>query len=219
MIGNRHPQKGRAGFSLVEVLVSIGMLGILFGAIGLAQIRNSSEAKVMRARGIAEVRAHQALERVASELTGVGRSLMFPDPNTSFGAGALTYQRPAGVSGAGLVQWNTPSRLELLPEPREVDNGIDDDGDGLVDERRLMYTRDIGAANERTVVLCSGIPELAPGELTNGLDDNGNGAVDEAGFNVLRTGDLLTVRITIQQPVAGDQIETVSAETSVVLHN
>jgi hypothetical protein len=44
-------------------------------------------------------------------------------------------------------------------------------------------------------VLCTGIGELLEGEVADGvLDDNGNGLVDEEGFNVQRTGDLLTIR-------------------------
>ncbi len=160
------------------------------------------------------------LDRIADELTGVGRSLIFPDPSSNFGTSILTYQRASGVTNAGLVTWDTPSRLELQLDPAELDNGLDDDGDGLVDERQLVFTRNFGMANAQTIVLCTGIPKLAPGELPNNvIDDNGNGVVDEAGFNIQRTGDLLTLRLTVQQPYSGNRIATVSLETSIVLHN
>ena len=207
------------GFTLLELVISVGVLGLVLTALGLLQSRSTAESKSLQARGTAETNARRALDRVAGELTGVGRSLIFPDPTTSFGTSALTYQRPTGVSNAGIVTWSTASRIELQLDPREVDNGIDDDRDGLVDERRLLYTREFGTANARSVVLCTNLPELVPGETVNGLDDNGNTLVDEAGLNIRRIGDLLNLRITVQQPFDGDQIATVTLETSVVLHN
>jgi prepilin-type N-terminal cleavage/methylation domain-containing protein len=219
MIIRRMPYRRCAGFTVIELLVSVTVMGIVLTALGLVQARSATETKVMQARATAESRARRALDRVAEELTGVGHSLIFPDPSSNFGTSVLTYQRATGVTNAGVVTWNTPSRVELQLDPRELDNGVDDNGDGLVDERRLVFTRNFGTANAQTAVLCTGIPKLAPGELANGIDDNGNGVIDEAGFNVRRIGDLLTLRITVQQPYAGNQVATVSLETSIVLHN
>jgi hypothetical protein len=118
-----------------------------------------------------------------------------------------------------VVSWDLPSSLSLELDTGEIDNGLDDDGDGLIDERRLVLTRNVGGPNTITTVLCNGIPELAEGEVANGLDDNGNGVVDEAGFNVRKVGDLLTVRLTVQAPAGGGQIITSTLSTSIVLHN
>jgi prepilin-type N-terminal cleavage/methylation domain-containing protein len=213
---NRSP---RAGYTLIELLLSAAVMGLVLTALAQVQMRSSVEAKGMQAREIAAGRARRALDRVAEEMTGVGRSLIFPDPSSAFGTGAVTYQKATGVSGAGVVQWTTPSRLELRIDPREIDNGIDDDGDGLVDEQQLVLTRNFGLPNAQPVVLCSNIPKLAPGEILNGIDDNGNGVVDEAGFNIQRVGDLLTIRLTVQQPYSGNRVATVTLETSVTLHN
>jgi type II secretory pathway pseudopilin PulG len=215
----RREDRKTAGFTLIELVLSIGVMGIIITALAQVQMRSSAQSKIMQAREVAEGRARKALDRVADELTGVGRSLIFPDPSTPFGTGAMTYQRATGVSNLGVVTWGTPSRLELQLDPRELDNGIDDDGDGLIDERQLVLTRNFGMANAQSVVLCTNIPELAPGEVVNGIDDNGNGVVDEAGFNIQRIGDLLTIRLTVQQPYSGNKIATVSLETSIVLHN
>jgi len=203
----------------MEMLVSVGVLGLILTSVGLVQMRGESSSKAMRARDIAESRARRALDRVAAEMTGVGRSLVFPDPSTSFGASTLTYQRPTGVNAAGVTVWGTQSKLELRLDPREIDNGIDDDHDGLVDERELVLTRDFGTPNARTIVLCRNIPKYMPGEVPNGLDDNGNGVVDEAGFNVRRVGDLLTIRLAVQQPFSGNQVATAVIDTAIVLHN
>ena len=215
----RKIDRGRAGYTLIELLLSAAVMGLVLTALAQVQMRSSVEAKSMQAREVAAGRARRALDRVVDEMTGVGRSLIFPDPSSAFGTSVATYQKATGVSIAGVVQWSTPSRLELRLDPREADNGIDDDGDGLVDEQQLVLTRNFGLPNAQQVVLCSNVPKLAPGELLNGIDDNGNGVVDEAGFNIQRVGDLLTIRLTVQQPYSGNRVATVTLETSVTLHN
>lgn len=208
-----------AGFTLIDLLIALGILSVVLTTAGFVQTRANEASVTMLAQDSAEARARHALDRVAQELTGVGKTLIFPDPNTNFGASAMTFQRAAGVSNLGVVQWSTPSRLELVIDPRELDNGVDDDSDGLVDEHQLAFTSDIGTASARTVVLCTGIPELVDGETVNTIDDNGNGVADEAGFNIRRLGDLLTVRICVTSPFSGNQIATTTLETSIVLHN
>jgi prepilin-type N-terminal cleavage/methylation domain-containing protein len=218
-----HPTKrknGRSrGFTLVEMTVSLAVLGLLLGLVARIQQRGNAASQEALARGSAEARLRRALDRVAENLTGIGRTLLFPDPTTPFGSSTATFQHPSGVSGAGLVLWDTPSRIELLLDPRETDNGVDDDGDGLVDERRLVKTVNVGSGSQRSTTLCNGIPELMGGETVNGLDDNGNGVLDEAGFNIRRVGDLLTVRLSVQQAFGDGQVATATMETSIVLHN
>jgi len=209
----------RAAFTLIELLVSMAVLALVISAMGMVQIRTQQASKVTLTKTLSEMAAQRALDRIVGELTGVGRSLIFPDPVSNLGTSALTYQHPTGVNAAGVVQWDTPCRLELQLEPGEMDNGIDDDGDGLVDERRLVLTKNFGTANARAIVLCSGIPELLEGETANGLDDNGNGLIDEPGFCVQRVGDLLTIHLTVQRARGGGQIETSTVQTSIVLHN
>lgn len=207
------------GFSLVEMAVSLAVLGLLLGLVAMIQQRGNEASEEALARASAETRLRRALDRVAGNLTGIGRTLLFPDPTTPFGSSTVTFQHPSGVSGAGAVLWDTPSRIELLLDPRETDNGVDDDGDGLVDERRLVRTINVGTGSQQFTTLCNGIPELMGGETVNGLDDNGNGVLDEAGFNVRRTGDLLTVRLSVQKAFGEWQVATATMETSVVLHN
>jgi prepilin-type N-terminal cleavage/methylation domain-containing protein len=209
-----------AGFTLLELVVTVAILGLVLTSLGLVQSRSSKESMVLRARAVAESRVRRTLDAVAAELTAVGRSLLLPDPTTVFGASTVTFQHPMGVSNAGLVLWGTASRLSLELDPRELNNGVDDDGDGLIDEQQLVFTRDFGTANARRVVLCTNIPELAPGEIAgNGIDDNGNGVVDEAGFNIRRIGDLLSVHLTVLQPYGGNRVASTTLETSIVLHN
>jgi len=219
MDARRTARRRTGGFTIIELLVAVGVLAIILTTVGMVQLRGNDASVSMHGRDNAESRARRALDRVAEELTGVGKSLLFPDPDTDYGAGAVTYQKPIGVSNAGLVLWSPTSSLDTRLDPNETNNGLDDDGDGLVDERELFLVRNLAGGGSQTVVFCTGIPELSEGEIVNDLDDNGNGVKDEAGFNVRRLGDLLTVRICVQAPFAGNQVATTRLETSIVLHN
>ncbi len=70
------------------------------------------------------------------------------------------------------------------PPGSEVCNGLDDDGDGMVDEDQPSVTCGVGSG-EVTEPSCVGgaeqecTPALPGGEVCNGLDDDCNGAVDD----------------------------------------
>lgn len=212
-------RRARGGFTLLELVIATAALSLLLGAMGVVQVRSREMSRVSVAQEEVEAQCRRNLDRVAEELEGVGRTMLFPDPSTAFGTGTLTYQHPASISNMGVVTWDNARHLQLQLAPGEIDNGLDDNGDGLVDERALVLTRDFGLGSARSVTICSGIPELAQGETVNGIDDDGNGLVDEAGFNIRRVGDLLTVRLTLQQPMGKGEIATASLQTSMALHN
>lgn len=209
----------RSAFTLLEMIVSMATLAIVLGSVGMFQKRSEEQSRSALARERAETNGRRTVDRVAAELRGVGFSLLNPDPTSLLGTSTITYQKPSGVTNAGVLIWGTPSRLRLELEPRETNDGTDEDGDGLVDERRLVLVRDVGTLDERTIVLCTGISELSDGELPNGLDDNGNGLIDEPGFSVLRFGDLLNIQLTTSAAVGDGTSATSRITTSVVLRN
>ena len=212
-------RRARRGFTLLELVIATALLSLVLGAVGLVQMRTRDASRAGMAREQVETEARRALDRVAEQLQGVGHSLLFPDPSSNLGTSSLTYQHPVSVSNTGVVTWDAATSLGLQLEPGELDNGLDDDGDGLIDERQLVMTRGVGGAHPVATVLCSGIPELAEGELANGVDDNGNGIVDESGFNIRKVGDLLTVRLTVQSMSSNGTLISSALQTSVVLHN
>ena len=212
-------RRARKGYTLLELVIATALLSLVLGAVGLVQMRTRDASRAGMAREQVETLARRTLDRVAEELQGVGHSLLFPDPSSNLGTSSITYQHPTGVSNTGVVSWDSQSSLTLQLEPGETNNGLDDDGDGLIDERQLVLTKGVGSAHPVSTVLCTGIAELGAGETANGLDDNGNGVVDEAGFNVRKVGDLLTVRLTVQGTGGDGSIITSSLSTSIVLHN
>jgi prepilin-type N-terminal cleavage/methylation domain-containing protein len=215
------PERCRAvaGFTLLELMISISVLAVLMAAVAMFQLRGQAAAHAIQTRSALERRADRAMQRVTRELIGLGVHTLAPDPVTAFGADTVTFQIPDSVSAAGVTTWGSLTRLALVMDQGENDNGVDDDGDGLVDERRLVLTRNVGLANEVSTVVCHGVAAWLQGESGNGLDDNGNGLVDERGFSVQRTGDLLTIRLTLQSRVAGGALISTTATTSLVIHN
>ena len=209
----------RRGFTLVELAVSTAIMGIVLGVVGLLQFQTREATNGSAARALADARARRAIDRVARLLTGVGLSQLSPDPTGNFGTASLTFQKPTAVSNTGVVTWSTPTKIAAVLAAGETDNGHDDNHDGLVDERDLVLTTNVGSGNQKTTTICTGVARRGLGETSNLLDDNGNGVVDEGGFNVQRTGDLLTILITIQVPTSGGRFVTSTARTSIVLHN
>ena len=208
----------RAGFTLIEVAVSISVLGLMMGIFGMVSTTSHSAYQAVTIVSGLDVNARRTLVRVASELSSIGGSVLAPDPTGNFGAQTIQYQRAAGVVG-GVVVWGENTQLGFEYEPGEADDGIDNDGDGLVDEGLVVLTLDIGGANQRRVVLCHDVRELALGELDNGVDDNGNGVADEAGFNVQRVGDVMIVRLCLERRAAGGGTVVRTHQTTVRLRN
>jgi hypothetical protein len=101
----------------------------------------------------------------------------------------------------------------------ELENGLDDDGDGIIDEGRVILTRDFLGAEELSVVLAHDVRSRFEGELANGLDDNGNGLVDERGFCMTLQDGLLVLRLSIAGRSPEGTRTTSTVETSVHFRN
>jgi prepilin-type N-terminal cleavage/methylation domain-containing protein len=215
----RRTRSARRGFTFIEIAISLAVLAMLMGAVGMVQMRGQKATSAIRTQSDLERRANRALLMATRELTGLGVHTLAPDPTTSLGTDTITFQRPESVTAAGVVIWQPSTMLALLMDEGEADNGVDDDGDGLVDERRLSITRNMGTPQQKTTVLCHGVCAWMDGEIPNGLDDNGNGVVDERGFSLKRTGDLLNVRLALEATADAGERVIFTSTTALVIHN
>jgi hypothetical protein len=71
-----------------------------------------------------------------------------------------------------------------LPPGSEICNGLDDDGDGMVDEDQPSVTCGVGSCEVTEPSCVGGVPHdctpaLPGGEVCNGLDDDCNGIIDD----------------------------------------
>jgi len=207
----------RGGFSLVEVLISMVMLGGLLGTMLMLVLSGSSTARVGMARQSIEGAARRTLDRLANELVSAGADTLDPVPAPPWGSDRLTFQPIDGFDGE--VVWGAPRTFTLALEEGELDDGTDNNGNGLVDERALVFTRDEGGAEELSTLWVHGVAELAQGELENGEDDNGNGLEDEAGLSFARVGNRLVVRLSLEELDDEGNHLVCTVETSVRLRN
>ena len=188
----------RAGTTLVEVTIGAALLatfaGTAFLAVDLSARSYGTEAVMARL----DASARQALEEATGLLQAADFDSLTPPPVAAPASSpTLDFQSSRGfVNGA--VVWSPVERLVLEPEPGDADDGIDNDGDGSIDEGRLVRIEAPGTANERRVVLCNGVSEILEDEIAgNGQDDNGNGLIDEQGFCVEYSGSRLILRLTL----------------------
>jgi hypothetical protein len=207
---------GRAGFTLVEAAIAAALSVLVMSSAILAARGGMGAFRATQDASDAEARVRRALDRVVFELLSVGEEELLPDPTTDFGASDMLFRKAVGLAGTDVV-WGVQHRLALEYEASEVDDGVDNDENGLVDDGVLVLTRDVGG-DERRVVLCHGVREMLEGEVADGDDDNGNGVRDEAGFNVHRVGDVLFVRLSVEEPGENGTIVR-TLETSVRLRN
>lgn len=217
----------RAGFTILEMLISLGVMATLF-MISMRVGASSSSAYRQATTGAKlSAEAKLTVDKVAAEMQLASIGTFFPDldaggvRNTS----SLAFQQLVDIVGATPIYGGPTAGevalIELRLSTGETDDGVDNDGDGLVDEQDLWLVRDLGAGSEVQVKLCTDVTERLEGEVAaaNGEDDNGNGLVDEAGFDIERNGDVLTIRLSVGGTDFRGQTIVRTAETAVRLRN
>lgn len=217
----RHERSdARRGWALLEVLIVVILFSIGLGSAIMVTARSYDAFRTTRIHSTVEARARTALNRVASELAAAERATLQPNPDTDFGSDSLRFRVPIDFDDrAALPIWGTDSSIVCEYESGEADDDVDNNDNGLVDERVLVLVRNVGLPNESRTVLCHGVCELYEGETLDGNDENDNDVIDEAGFNVHRVGDMLWIRLSIEAPDASGQLVIRSVETAIKLRN
>jgi type II secretory pathway pseudopilin PulG len=187
-----------AGFTLVETMIATTMLGLILGAIGLTVLRGKENFRQGVSVTVLEGRAQRLLDRIADELRYAGRNSLLVQPLAPSGSSALEFQVCNGYADSATL-WSNRMSIARTADPRDPADGIDNDGDGVIDEGQVVLTRNLGEFDEIDVVIGSGVSRLLQGETANVLDDNGNGLIDEPGLSFLLDGtSSLRVRLTLE---------------------
>jgi prepilin-type N-terminal cleavage/methylation domain-containing protein len=210
----KHSAKN-AGFSLIEVVVASSLLGIILLAGAVVSRQGLQMLETTNQETRIEDKVRHAAERLVKELENTNAIVPDPDP------APVTDFVFLGVDGvvAGVPQPTDPARMFWRYQAGELDDGLDNNGNGLIDEGEIVFTRDFGLASERSIVLARGVPELLEGELPNGNDDNGNGLIDEPGFCVLKEEELLVIRLSVQGRSPQGRLTTRTIETGLRLRD
>lgn len=217
---DRGPWRGRrAGFTVIEMMIAVLMVAVMLSALGVVSFtgRNAYEQAVTM--NDLDSRGARALGRTAEELTTISGTQMNPMPNGNAGTEVLDFVQAVGFA-AGAPIWGPNMRIGAEYESGEVDDGADNDGDGLVDERMVVLTRDVASLSPKRVVLVRGVREWGDGEIANNnIDDNANGVTDEQGFNMHLVGDVISLRLWLEAVDADNQIVVREVQNTVRLRN
>ena len=170
----------RAGFTLVEMMFALLLLGVV-GYTVSSFAQSSADAHRATSSAIAlQESGRKGVNRIKELLVGARRASMFPDPESPAFTSTVDFQRDTSTSGP--PTWGPTERIALELKPGEVQDGVDNDGDGLVDECQVVWIRNLGLADERRQKIVGRVSLLLGGEVENASDDNDNGMADEPGL-------------------------------------
>ncbi len=213
------PARATAGMTIVETVLGLTLFVIMSGAAIVAASRGVGAFRATSLNMSVEGRLQRAMQRATSELLASSRDVITPIVlDDDAGSSDLTFQCAIDYQADAIV-WGPVSRLVLEYDTGEINDGLDNNGDGLIDECALVLIRDDGGPNEKRVVLCHNVREFAEGEEENNADDNGNGVEDERGFNVHEEGGLLVFRMTVEEQDAEVGTIVRSLQTAVRVRN
>lgn len=216
----RSPAGRRAGFSLTELSLSVFLLGSMTLVAGFATDRCFGMFRQQRAEQEVSIAVGRALQRIVKELAFAGYDGLAPKPAAPFDTETLTYRACAGYdTDAAETDWDVERTIRFEYDVGEVDDDVDNDGDGLVDEGLVVLIENEGEADERRTVLAHGVREYLQGEQPDGDDDNGNGLVDEQGLSFAFSGEVLTVRLSLQGVGPGGAVVIKTMQTGVFVRN
>jgi prepilin-type N-terminal cleavage/methylation domain-containing protein len=208
------------GFTLVESLIAVTLLAVLFLAVAQTSSRASDAFDEGSAEHSLSTGTHRCLDRITQAIEFADGGILAGLGGTALGVDAdeVSFQTVTGWVGTDLER-SGPIVIRAEPETGELNDGLDNDGDELVDEIQVVQVENEGLPDERRTVLARGVAELYEGEIANNLDDNGNGLKDERGLSFSATGDVVSVRLTCQRRDEAGRLLTKTAETAVRLRN
>ena len=215
----RTVSSNRGGFTLVEVLVATAILAILLGAVGITVLHGKENFRQGVTASVLDARGRRVLERMVTEIQGAQGAALNPNPLPPLGSSTLQFRVCNGYDGVAQI-WGPLSQIQLVDDTREPVDGVDNDGDGMVDEARVVLVRDVGGAGQVQVTLAHNVARRLEGETANAADDNGNGLVDEAGLSFAIDGNMtLTIRLSLgaRDPRGRTLVRTV--QTAVHMRN
>lgn len=192
MSGTRRstPRRQCAGLTLIEVLITVAILGGLFASlVGILKQTNGAFQASSSFMQL-ETRGTRLLRQITRALRAADTGSLSPVVNPPFSSATLQFRTSEGFDGTD-TSWSTLRQIGFDPATGQV-----------------IWTDDLGSADETQSIWTQAASPRLEGEAANGADDNGNGLLDEGGLCFTFEDDVLVVRFTLaaEQP-GGRRIE------------
>lgn len=210
----------KRGYTLVELTIAGTMTAVVGGALLVASQGLSDAFETGTSTVTLEGAARQSIDRAATLLEAAGTGTLVPPSMVGpFSASSVDFQRPVDFVADAIV-WGDLERIAFEGSPLDPPDGVDNDGNGLVDEGRLVWIERVDQLDEERHVLVSNVSRSLEGEIDgNGLDDNGNGLIDELGFAATWLERRMVVRISVERRVAAERRLVRTVERTLFLTN
>jgi hypothetical protein len=172
-------RSGRTGFGLIEMVLCMAFLAVVAVNVTLVLRSSKDSGAADLSVDVLDDQARIALRRIALALMSASRDSLSPDTSSPLESSRISYQSQLGFE-AGEVVWDDPQQIRLAepapqllwstnpdtPEERSVVwsnlvapllageqmNGLDDNGNGLIDEKGLSFEIDRDAVTVRLTI-------------------------------------------------------------------
>lgn len=191
------PHRTRGGFSLLELIIALGVAVLIFANVGLVLRSGAEQREAESIRGDLDVLIERTLDRISLALMSADVGSLDPTaPSPSFQS-ALEYVQNLGVQNGQVVLGDAES-IELVVQGGQV-----------------LWRQRPDELDERMVVWTRWVAEYLDGELPNGVDDNGNGLTDETGLAFVVSGSRVEIFLCLER--RGDDGQVVRHQRSAVV--
>lgn len=192
----------RSGFTLLELLMVLSLLGIILVKATMLMSTSSDVIGKQSAALVLEDHARIVLDRIALAVMSCDRDSLAPVIAEPGHGTELRYQISLGVED-GEVVWADAEEISF--------EGIE--------TNQIIWRRNPDLAAEKRVAWSNLVRPFLEGELANGVDDNGNGLVDEEGLSFTIEKNSVTIRLSFGQTLKDGQRITTTLETVATCRN
>lgn len=210
----------RPGFTLTEMSIGLAMLVVLTNAAFVVGDSVTKTIRMEMTTGLLDAASNRAMTRIVERLRQTSMGTVAPLLATApFSTPVISIERVTGYANQAPLLANREV-IRFVYTAQDPDDGIDNDGDGVIDEGRVILIQDAGLATQKIIVLAENVREALAGEiLGNGVDDNGNGLIDERGFCINHGDGQITVRLSLEGVTHDGVVITRTLERSIRVVN
>ena len=207
----------QSGFTMIEMVIVAAIFAIVMNSAVTTMRSGQKSFEQSVSSTVLSSRANRVLNRIARRMTSGGSSVLDQLDSAPLSEDSVTFQDIQGFSNGAPI-WSDDVQILLEYDEGETDNDIDDDGDGLIDECRIVQVES-GTGGDQRVVIAKSVAEFLEGEEPNLADDNGNGLEDERGLCFTRQNNTVIIRVSLQRVDVNGAVDTRTVQTSVALRN